>query len=385
MSRSFRINIPSCSTLILLFLVSAWGCAQEKEHPVGVYVTNSGERFKVETVAENLQVPWSLAFVDGDLYFTERKGQLNVLRKGARQHELVGTIAGVHSAGEGGLMGLTIHPQFSSNAFIYLSHTYLDDHERTRNKVVRYTLAERSLTNPRVIIDGLPGAGVHNGCRIKFGPDKKLYITTGDAAQRVIAQDSTILGGKVLRLNDDGSIPADNPFPGSPIFSLGHRNPQGIDWQPNSKLTFTAEHGPSGFDGPGGGDEVNITESGKNYGWPVVHHQQKAPGMESPLLEFTPAVAPGGMAFGSNNVLPSFNGNLFVATLRGEHLLRIVFKEDNLREVSHTERLLEDVYGRLRDVVQGPDGYIYFCTSNRDGRGSPAAADDRILRITVIE
>jgi glucose/arabinose dehydrogenase len=190
------------------------------------------------------------------------------------------------------------------------------------------------------------------------------------------------LGGKTLRLNDDGSAPSDNPFVGQSgarpeIFSYGHRNAQGIAFQPGSGLMFQAEHGPSGGDAPGGGDEINIVERGKNYGWPVIHHEQTQAGMESPLLEYTPAIAPGTCAFYNGTRLSQFRGNFFFAGLAGQGLWRVVL---NGRTVASQEKLVSGL-GRLRAVAEGPDGAIYFSTSNRDGRGSPAAEDDRILRI----
>jgi glucose/arabinose dehydrogenase len=195
------------------------------------------------------------------------------------------------------------------------------------------------------------------------------------------------LAGKILRLNDDGTIPADNPFVGKPgarpeIWSYGHRNPQGIDWQPGTNLLFETEHGPSGFDGPGGGDEVNIVEKGKNYGWPVIHHTQTHPGMEAPLLEYTPACAPASAMFYRGTTFPQFDGNFFFGCLAGKRIIRVVL--DGRRVVSQ-ENLLEGKYGRIRDVAQGPDGYLYFSTSNHDGRGSPAADDDRIIRLQPVK
>jgi glucose/arabinose dehydrogenase len=216
---------------------------------------------------------------------------------------------------------------------------------------------------------------------LRFGPDGRLYATTGDATEGRIAQDLASLGGKTLRLNPDGTIPADNPFPGSAVYSLGHRNSQGLDWDPKSGLQFQTEHGPSGFDGPGGGDEVNIVEAGKNYGWPLIHHRQTRAGLEPALLEYTPAVAPSGASFSRGALLPSFDGDFFFATLRGEKLIRVRLEAGNRRRVAETEDLLSGVYGRLRDVVSGPDGALYIATSNRDGRGRVRTGDDRILRV----
>ncbi|MBM2841286.1 MAG: hypothetical protein HW412_1814, partial [Bacteroidetes bacterium] len=286
------------------------------------YTTTDGVKFKVETVVTNLDVPWSLAFQGEDLYFTERRGKLWVLRKGQTKPVLVADVDDVEADGEGGLMGLAFHPEFKKNNFFYLSYSYKES-GRTMNKVVRFRLLQNTIQRSRTIVDGLPGSGIHNGCRIRFGPDGKLYITTGDAARREIAQDLSSLGGKVLRVNDDGSIPSDNPFRKSPVFSLGHRNGQGLDWHPTMHLLFEAEHGPSGFDGPGGGDEINLVEAGKNYGWPRVHHKETAEGMASPLAEFTPAVAPSGASFCTGRNIPAFKNNFFVAALRGKRLLRV--------------------------------------------------------------
>lgn len=345
------------------------------------YTTDDGVRYKVEVVATNLDVPWSLGFQGSDLYFTERKGNLKLLKRGVSNSTPVKGVPKVRSIGEGGLMGLAFHPDFQRNHFLYLSFTYESSEGGIHNKVVRYKLLKDSLRYDSTIIEKLPGGSIHNGCRIRFGPDKKLYVTTGDGAQKEIAQSTSSLGGKILRVNDDGSIPSDNPIRNSLVYSLGHRNPQGLDWDPIQENLFESEHGPSGFDGPGGGDEINIIVRGKNYGWPVIHHQQKAEGMESPLLEFTPAIAPGGASFSSSRIMKGFFGDFFVATLRGRHLLRVRLADDRRTSVKSAERMFEDMYGRIRDVITGPDGYLYFCTSNKDGRGDPSSDDDRILRI----
>ena len=337
--------------------------------------------FKLEKVAGGLEVPWSIVWdPDGRMIFTERPGRVRVMEKGVLNPKPLFVVPDVESSGETGLMSVALHPQFSSNHFIYLSYAYSSGGPKVR--VVRYREAPEGFVDRKVIIEDLPAAQFHAGCRVKFGPDGKLYITTGDATHRELAQKLDSLAGKTLRLNDDGTVPQDNPFVGQQnarpeIWTYGHRNSQGLDWQPGSNLMFQTEHGPSGFDGPGGGDEVNIVEKGKNYGWPIIHHKQTAPGLESPLLEYTPACAPASASFYRGSVFPQFKGNFFFGCLVGERLIRVVL--DGRRVVSQ-ENLVKN-YGRIREVAEGPDGYLYFSTSNRDGRGKPAEDDDRIMRL----
>jgi aldose sugar dehydrogenase len=345
-------------------------------------------QFRVETVAGNLQVPWSISFApDNRIIFTERPGRVRVIEQGRLRPEPLAIISDVESRSESGLMGLTLHPQFASNRFLYLAYAYNSGNEGQRVRVVRFRETGTSLVDRKLIIENIPAAQFHAGCRLRFGPDGKLYITTGDATEPQTAQRLDSLGGKILRLNDDGTIPPDNPFVGQAgarpeIWTYGHRNPQGLDYQPGSNLFFETEHGPSGGDAPGGGDEVNIIEKGKNYGWPIVHHKDSRAGMESPLLEYTPAIAPASGTFYRGTAFPQFRGNYFFGNLRGQTLIRVVL--DGRRVVSQ-ERLLEREYGRIRDVAEGPDGAIYFSTSNRDGRGSPAADDDRILKLVPVK
>src|SRR5712691_4662687 len=348
--------------------------------------SDSQINFRVETIVSGLQVPWAIVWTpDGQMLFTERAGRVRVFANGQLRLEPLFTVPDVEPSGESGLMSIALHPQFATNHLLYLSYAYKGEGQRVR--VVRYRETETGLTDRKVIIDNIPAAQFHAGCRLRFGPDGKLYVTTGDATQRELAQRLDSLAGKTLRLNDDGTVPSDNPFVGQQnarpeIWSFGHRNPQGLDWQPATNLLFETEHGPSGFDGPGGGDEVNILERGKNYGWPIIHHKQTREGLESPLLEYTPACAPASGMFYRGSTFPQFRGNFFFGCLRGERIIRVVL--DGRRVVTQ-ENLLEGKYGRIRDVAEGPEGAIYFSTSNRDGRGSPARDDDRIIRLVPVK
>lgn len=343
--------------------------------------------FQVETVVSGLTVPWSIVFTpDGRMIFTERPGRVRVFEQGRLRQEPLLTIPDVEAKGESGLMGLALHPDFAKNGFLYLAYAY-DSGDAIKVRVVRYRETAAGLVDRKLIIEDIPAEQFHAGTRLRFGPDGKLYITTGDAGKRELAQQLNSLAGKTLRVNDDGTVPPDNPFVGQQnvrpeIWTYGHRNSQGLDWQPGTNLLFQTEHGPSGFDGPGGGDEVNIVERGKNYGWPTIHHTATRDGMESPILEFTPAVAPSGAMFYRGAAFPKFTNNFFFGCLRGEAIIRVVL--DGRRVISH-ERLLQGQYGRLRAIAEGPDGAIYFSTSNRDGRGTPAKDDDRIMRLVPVK
>ncbi|MGB7926023.1 MAG: PQQ-dependent sugar dehydrogenase [Pyrinomonadaceae bacterium] len=344
-------------------------------------------KFQVETFVGGLQVPWAIVFApDGRMIFTERPGRVRVVENGRLRDAPLATIEDVRAASESGLMSLALHPDFATNHLLYLAYAYASGDEQ-RVRIVRYVETGSALTDRKVLIENIPAAQNHAGCRLRFGPDGKLYITTGDATDRSLAQRLDSLAGKTLRLNDDGSVPTDNPFVGQQnarpeIWSYGHRNAQGLDWQPGTNLQFQTEHGPSGNDGPGGGDEVNIVERGKNYGWPTIHHRETRDGMESPLLEYTPAVAPASGMFYRGSAFPQFRGNFLFGCLRGETIIRVTLDG---RRVVNQERLLEKKFGRIRDVAEGPDGAIYFSTSNKDGRGTPASNDDRILRLVPVK
>lgn len=326
----------------------------------------------LEIVASGLDVPWALAFApDGRLFFTERPGRVRVIQQGRLLDEPVARLDAA-AVSEAGLMGLAVDPAFQTNGYIYVQYTYRDA-GGMKNRVERLTIRDNKAVESKVLIEGIPGNTIHDGSRLKFGPDGKLYITAGDAANTQLSQELASPAGKILRLNPDGSIPSDNPFPGSPVFSYGHRNPQGIAWQPQTGILFSTEHGSSAH------DELNIIRPGGNYGWPLVRGQETAPGMISPLLESGEDTwAPSGMTFYQGAAFPQWQGNLFFTALRGQHLHRLVLSG---QEITQEERLFQGELGRLRDVIDGPDGFLYFTTNNRDGRGVIRAGDDHIYRL----
>ena len=327
---------------------------------------------KVETVANNLKIPWELVFApDGRIFFTERDGNLWVIEN--ESLELVATFP-ASSTLEGGLLGLALDPEFEKNNFLYLYQTYFG-FELHHNKVVRYTVSNNQLTDEQILIDKIPGALWHDGGRIKFGPDEKIYITTGDATNANLSQKIDSLAGKILRINADGTMPDDNPFESSPVFSYGHRNPQGIDWTENGILV-SSEHGPSGEKGYAH-DEINVIEPGKNYGWPVIVGDSNNTEYTNPILHSGDVTwAPSGLLYYDSDKISEWKGKFLVAALRGQHVMVLDLDLENNR-VNSVEKIFQDKYGRIRDLVQSPDGDVFILTSNGD--------NDKILRVTTLE
>lgn len=339
------------------------------------------ESYEIKLVAKELYVPWSIVFTDSNrMLINERDGKMRVLLDNQLIEKPLKVFEGISEKGEEGLMGLALDPKYKDNKFLYVSYAY-DKGQELSVRVVRFKDEGDRLTGEKIIIDNLPAERYHAGCRLRFGPDGKLYITTGDAGERELVQDTKNLYGKILRLNADGTIPEDNPFPGNPVWSYGHRNSQGIDWYPGTNILYETEHGPSGFDGPGGGDEVNIIIKGGNYGWPVVSHNETKSGMISPELEFTPAIAPASGMFYKSAAIPQFKNNFFFGCLRGSGIMRVIVDEKNPEKIISYEKLKEVNFGRIRDIAEGYDGAIYFSTSNRDGRGNISEGDDKIYKI----
>ena len=339
-----------------------------------VFTTQDGVRFRVEVVVASLEIPWAFVFApDGRLFVTERPGRVQIIDITRQASQVALTLDDVFGEGEAGLLGLALDPSFPSNGLVYLYYTARTSAGRPVNRVVRYRESGNKLGERIVLLDNIPANVIHDGGRLRFGPDGLLYITAGDAATEQLAQDVASLAGKILRINPDGTTPRGNPF-SSPIYSYGHRNPQGIDWNPATGDLWESEHGATG------NDEINVIDGGVNYGWPTIEGSRTMPAMREPVTFYNPAVAPSGAAFYRGQRFVQFANNLFVGALRGTHLLRLRVDSAS-RRITAQERLLEGQFGRIRDVVSAPDGYLYFATNNRDGRGSPVTGDDRIARL----
>ena len=335
------------------------------------------QRFRIVTLVRGLDHPWGLAFLpDGDFLVTERPGRLLRVDGATLQRRTVGGLPAIAAVGQGGLLDVTLHPEFASNGLVYLSFTGADE-DGVGTEVARGRLAGDALEEVEVIFRALPKSrgGRHFGSRLLFDANGRLLITLGERGDRPRAQDIGDHAGSVIRINDDGSVPADNPFVTTAgarpeIYTYGNRNVQGIALDPGSGRIWAHEHGPQG------GDEVNILVSGRNYGWPVITYGRNyvlgtkigegthKQGMEQPLHYWTPSIAPSGMTLYTGDKFPAWRGNLFVGALKYRLLVRLEMRD---KEIVHEERLLEDVLGRIRDVRTGPDGYIYVLTDHDDG------------------
>jgi aldose sugar dehydrogenase len=369
--------------LIILFgVIVFWPIKPAEEGAVieepGVFDQDS---FELAEIARDLYVPWSLVFTASNrMLVSERNGYIRQIVDGNLLPEPVFYFDEVASEGEGGLMGLAVHPEYEQNSYIYAMLSYWQNGDMWI-KVERLRDDGTMLVRDTVIIDTVRAAFNHDGGRIHFGPDGKLYISTGDASNGDLSQELTALEGKMLRLNDDGTIPDDNPISDSPIFSLGHRNSQGFDWHPQSGRLYATEHGPSGFDGPPGGDEINHISAGANYGWPGLSHDQQADWAVSPLITFTPAIAPSGARFYQGALFPALQDHLLVAGLRGAGLYELVIDDANRPSISSWRKIPGIEIGRIRDVAIDDKGQIYLLTSNRDGRGTTNEGDDKVYLI----
>lgn len=327
-----------------------------------------------KVLTENLNYPWEILWgPDNKLWITERGGKISRVDPASGAVTPLFTISDVVSQGEGGLLGMVLHPNFNTTPEVFVAYNYLKSGTYT-NKIVKFTYNGTTLTNPLVLLDNIPASSIHNGTRLAISRDKKLYITSGDASISSRAQDKSNSAGKIQRINLDGSIPADNPIPGSPLWSYGHRNPQGLVFV-NDRL-YSSEHGASTD------DEINIIQKGRNFGWPDVEGFCDK-GTESsfctanhvvePIFAWTPTIAPSGIDYYNNDAISQWKNSLLLAVLKNSELLQIKLNTAG-DKVEVVNTFYKDVYGRMRDVAISPDGKVYIITSN--------GSNDKIIEVS---
>lgn len=360
--------------------------------------------YKVEEFANNLQVVWTIRFLpDGRMYVTERPGRVRIIAAdGTMDAEPWLSIEDkVFFQGESGLTGLALHPRYPEVPWVYVMYTYLTDNGPF-NRISRFTENNGRAGEETILYDGLAAqarGGSHSGGTLQFGPDGMLYVATGDAFERQRSNDLNDLSGAVLRIDENGKVPADNPWPDNPIWAHGMRNPHGLTWQPSTGRIFTGDHGPTGEDQLMAHDRIVILEGGRHHGWPIMVGAAGLPGYVDPILTFVPSSPPGDAMFYTAELMPELKNDLFVSVLgfqpiERQNLMRIRFEDpaDPSRPTA-IERWFNDeqgnsVYGRLRALAIGPDGAIYVGTSNHDGRQMTAShreQPDKILRISPAE
>ncbi len=367
-----KLVIPSALVIIVSILTMKFS-PSETLVPLPAPVSNLSNLTNssgVEIIAEGLQAPRSIDISkDGRIFVSEKRGSIRVVDNGTLLTEPVGDIK-AENIGDAGLLSLTLHPNFTQNHLFYVYYTYSNS-TGLFNKVLMLTESNNRIIDSKTILDGIPGDEYRDGGRIKFGPDGKLYVSTGDASIPELSQDLDSLAGKILRTNEDGTIPQDNPFSNSPVYAYGFRNVQGLAWAPNSGALYSSDQGGAG------NDEINLISPGKNYGWP--HEECNSSDDDDnrytpPVLCFNPSLEPSGIAFAFSNKL-GYQNHLIVATLKGSHLRDIDFDSGN-------QNTILVGYGRIIDLVESEDGSIFVLTSNTDGRALPQQGDDKILRLT---
>lgn len=389
--------------LPLLLLGFLGGCkgkkpAEELENFKASYLshtfaTGNNSAIVATVVKDSLNVPWELSWgPDGWIWFTEQKGTVNRLHPETGERQILLQIKELVYQKSRGLFSLVLHPDFENHPFVYLCYTYYKPDTATNSKVVRYTYSEDTLKDPFTLLENIPGETYHNGSRLIITPDRKLLITTGDAGKMPNSQNVQSLSGKTLRINLDGSIPDDNPFPGNPVWSWGHRNPQGLVYAGNGNI-YLSDHGADND------DEVNLLLKGRNYGWPDVMGYCDLPSEQKycadsnivePLMAWSPTIAPAGIDFYQHKAIPEWQNALLLGSLKGQTFLVLHLNEKG-DKVVEVEPLFKEVFGRIRDLCISPEGDVYISTSNRDWhppsfaglyKGFPAEQDDRIIKLS---
>lgn len=319
-------------------------------------------------VIDNIGIPWEILWgPDNQIWMTERQGRVSRLNPETGEATVLAIISAVQQTGEGGLLGMALHPAFPTTPHVFLAYTY-SANGATQVRVARYTYRPDTLVEPFTLVESIKGAVIHDGCRLLFAPDTTLLITTGDAADQSLPQRHDRLNGKLLRINPDGTVPADNPWPGSLLYTTGHRNAQGIAWGPRGQL-YSSEHGPAND------DEVNLILPGYNYGWPNVHGYCDKPEEQvfcrdstvvEPMIAWTPTLAVCGMEYYNHPAIPEWRNSLLLATLKASTLVQLQLDEDGTR-IERERQYFVGAFGRLRDVCVAPDGRVFISTSNSGG------------------
>lgn len=360
---------------LAVFIISLVACSQtsNRKQKFQKPLQPGDVIIKDEILVKGLKYPWEILWgPDNFIWMTERDGRVS------RVNPLTGavitllTIHDVVSNGEGGLLGMALHPNFNQTPQVFVAYDY-ESSEGYREKIVRYTYDGKTLLNPVVLLDNIHAAGIHNGCRLLI-VDMKLFITTGDASDQTTPQNKNALNGKILRINLDGTIPNDNPVPANPYWTFGHRNAQGLVYANN--ILYSSEHGPTSD------DEINIIEKGRNYGWPKVEgycntNSERAfctaNNVKEPIKAWTPTAAVCGMDYYDKNLIPQWKNSLLMVALKNARLYQMKLSEDH-KSIVETNEYFENVYGRMRDVCISPEGKVYICTSN--------GADDKIIVVS---
>jgi glucose/arabinose dehydrogenase len=355
---------------VCLFFLTLACSKKTKNHPL----PPGAVEIQTKVLADNLNFPWEILWgPDNKIWMTERGGKISRVDTATGTITQLLTVNEVSSQGEGGLLGMVLHPDFSTKPYVYLAYDY-NQSGNYKGKVVRFSYNGTTLTNPVVILDNISASNIHNGCRLLISPDLKLFITTGDASNQSLPQNSASINGKILRLNLDGSVPTDNPIAGSPVWSKGHRNPQGLVFANN--ILYSSEHGPDSD------DEINIIEKGRNFGWPDVKGfcnettEQAfcaANNVKEPIMAWTPTLAVSGMDFYNADYIPQWKNSLLLATLKNSRLMQLKLDDAHTAIIETNEYFAND-YGRMRDVCISPDGKVYICTSN--------GGNDKIIQVS---